>query len=432
MALPQFIFTTNAKLSSISKSAGNFIISKDTGEMHVDINASTRVRVGVGDLLGTGGLQSLLDNKAPKSHSHSDATTSAAGFMTAAMVTKLNGIAAGANKYSHPTTAGNKHIPAGGSSGQILRWSADGTAVWGNDNNTTYGVVSASANGLMTPALLAKLNGIAEGANKYSLPTASTTVLGGVKLNHITTVTNLGWTSGSTTVPTTSAIAFWNGAYDSGNKSNLTYCVKGAFGTIVTKNLGEIVAGVSLSSKTLTVTMADGTSKTFTTVDTNTTYTSLKNPYALTLQFSGTTIVTYDGSAAKTFNVTPDGIGAAATIHSHSTLNGYGTPGTGTKGIVVTTSDYGVTEIGRYLDFHTAAGQDYKTRIHARDDGGLQVTGGSVYGSLVGNVNGTAEYAKYMSVTAAATASLKNIRTVTSSTSVTTSNTAVGEIVFLY
>lgn len=32
--------------------------------------------------------------------------------------------------YTHPTTAGNKHIPSGGSSGQILTWSADGTAVW--------------------------------------------------------------------------------------------------------------------------------------------------------------------------------------------------------------------------------------------------------------------------------------------------------------
>ena len=40
--------------------------------------------------------------------------------------------------YTHPTSSGNKHIPSGGSSGQILRWSSDGTAVWGNDNNTTY------------------------------------------------------------------------------------------------------------------------------------------------------------------------------------------------------------------------------------------------------------------------------------------------------
>lgn len=41
--------------------------------------------------------------------------------------------------YTHPTTAGNKHIPAGGSSGQILRWSAAGTAAWGADNNTNTG-----------------------------------------------------------------------------------------------------------------------------------------------------------------------------------------------------------------------------------------------------------------------------------------------------
>lgn len=36
--------------------------------------------------------------------------------------------------YTHPTTAGNKHIPSGGSSGQILRWSSNGTAVWGNES----------------------------------------------------------------------------------------------------------------------------------------------------------------------------------------------------------------------------------------------------------------------------------------------------------
>lgn len=32
--------------------------------------------------------------------------------------------------YTHPTTSGNKHIPSGGSSGQFLKWSSDGTAVW--------------------------------------------------------------------------------------------------------------------------------------------------------------------------------------------------------------------------------------------------------------------------------------------------------------
>lgn len=46
--------------------------------------------------------------------------------------------------YSHPATSGNKHIPSGGSSGQILRWSADGTAAWGADNNTTYSAMKAA------------------------------------------------------------------------------------------------------------------------------------------------------------------------------------------------------------------------------------------------------------------------------------------------
>lgn len=66
------------------------------------------------------------------------ATQSANGLMSKYDKTKLDGVAENANKYTHPTTSGNKHIPSGGASGQILRWSADGTATWGADNNTTY------------------------------------------------------------------------------------------------------------------------------------------------------------------------------------------------------------------------------------------------------------------------------------------------------
>lgn len=67
--------------------------------------------------------------------------------------------------YTHPTTSGNKHIPSGGSSGQILRWSSDGTAVWGADNNTTYSAATQSANGLMSASDKKKLDGITSGAN---------------------------------------------------------------------------------------------------------------------------------------------------------------------------------------------------------------------------------------------------------------------------
>lgn len=49
---------------------------------------------------------------------------------TTAEKTKLQGVAANANNYVHPTTAGNKHIPAGGTPGQILVNTGDGTAEW--------------------------------------------------------------------------------------------------------------------------------------------------------------------------------------------------------------------------------------------------------------------------------------------------------------
>lgn len=149
------------------------------------------------------GLETALNGKASTSHTHSNyastshthsaATTSAAGFMSAADKTKLDGIATGANAYSHPTTSGNKHIPSGGSSGQILRWSADGTAVWGADNNTTYSNATTSAAGLMSASDKSKLDGIASGANKYTLPTASST-LGGVKTTS-TVTSNSGYTA---------------------------------------------------------------------------------------------------------------------------------------------------------------------------------------------------------------------------------------------
>lgn len=43
-------------------------------------------------------------------------------------------VAATDTVYTHPTSSGNKHIPSGGSDGQVLRWSSDGTAAWGNES----------------------------------------------------------------------------------------------------------------------------------------------------------------------------------------------------------------------------------------------------------------------------------------------------------
>ena len=47
--------------------------------------------------------------------------------------------------------------------------------------DTTYSVVTTSANGLMSKEDKVKLNGIAENANNYSLPAATSAAIGGVK-----------------------------------------------------------------------------------------------------------------------------------------------------------------------------------------------------------------------------------------------------------
>ena len=45
--------------------------------------------------------------------------------------------------YTHPTTAGYNHIPAGGSAGQILRYASAGTAAWGSDENDAVAMAIA-------------------------------------------------------------------------------------------------------------------------------------------------------------------------------------------------------------------------------------------------------------------------------------------------
>lgn len=60
---------------------------------------------------------------------------------TAAEKTKLSGIADNANNYTHPTTAGNKHIPAGGTPGQILVNTGDGTAEWQDNQGGGGGTI---------------------------------------------------------------------------------------------------------------------------------------------------------------------------------------------------------------------------------------------------------------------------------------------------
>ena len=140
------------------------IINSAANKAHVHDNKDTLDKI----------TDALWNTVYSNTHTHDnksvlDGTTAS---YTTVEKTKLAGIADGANKYVHPTTSGNKHIPSGGSSGQILRWSADGTAVWGADNNTTYSDATQSAHGLMSAADKKKLDGIAAGATKVAVDSA--------------------------------------------------------------------------------------------------------------------------------------------------------------------------------------------------------------------------------------------------------------------
>lgn len=117
-------------------------------------------------------------------------TTNAAGHVTAATaVVKTDitglGIPAQDTVYTHPTTSGNKHIPSGGSAGQFLKWSADGTAVWAADNNTWIALKGATADAAGTAGYVAapakgQQNYFLRGDATWASLTKSTVGLGNV------------------------------------------------------------------------------------------------------------------------------------------------------------------------------------------------------------------------------------------------------------
>ena len=124
-------------------------------------------------------LRSDATWQVPPNTTYSVATTSANGLMSSSDKTKLDGIATGANKYTHPTytakSAGFYKVTVDGTghvSAATAVTKADITGLGIPAQDTTYGVATTSANGLMSSTDKTKLDGIATGANKYTHPTS--------------------------------------------------------------------------------------------------------------------------------------------------------------------------------------------------------------------------------------------------------------------
>lgn len=128
------------RLSQFNNDAGYITAADvDTSQNHTHANKSVLDSISQPVVDKWNSVSNKVDKETGKGLSSNDFTT--------ALLGKLNGIAAEANKYVHPTISGNKHIPSGGASGQILKWSADGTAAWGDDNNSDTKVTQTNTTG---------------------------------------------------------------------------------------------------------------------------------------------------------------------------------------------------------------------------------------------------------------------------------------------
>ena len=203
---------------TVAKSVPSDAKFTDTVYTHPSTHAATMISTDASHRFVSDSQISTWNAKA----STAVATQSANGLMSAADKKKLDGISSGANAYSHPgytarssglykiTVDGSGHVsavasvtkaditalgipgsdtnttyndmggatgsaagsrglvpaPAAGKQTSFLR--GDGT--WVVPDNTTYNDATTSNHGLMTAAMVTKLNGIATGANAYSHP----------------------------------------------------------------------------------------------------------------------------------------------------------------------------------------------------------------------------------------------------------------------
>ena len=199
-------------------------------------------------------------------------TTNAAGHVTAATaVVKTDitglGIPAQDTVYTHPTTSGNKHIPSGGSAGQFLKWSADGTAVWAADNNTWIALKGATADVAGTAGYVAapakgQQNYFLRGDATWAALTKSTVGLGNVDNTadankSVKYATSAGSATSATKADTADSAT--KATQDSaGQQINTTY-----------------IKSLTVSGRTITITKGNNTTTTITTQDT--TYAAMTN-----------------------------------------------------------------------------------------------------------------------------------------------------------
>ena len=215
-----------------------------------------------------------LNNKSDQGHKHS-ASDITSGTLGAARLPAATSSALGGVKVGNNIT---------NSSGTISLTKSNVTTALGYTpptTDTTYNVVSTTADGL-APKRDGSTTKFLRADGTWATPPDTDTN------THYTT----GITAGASGTTSNSATSnpYVKIKDDSTHRSQIQ--IKGSGATSVSSDANGVI--------------------TISSTDNDTTYTSLKNPYSLTIQGNGTTLTngTYDGSAAKTVNITPASIGA--------------------------------------------------------------------------------------------------------------------------
>lgn len=163
-------------------------------------------------------------------------------------------------EYTHPSGNGNNHIPVNGASGNFLKWLSSGTAQWAN---ITWSDITGKPNSF-TPS------------------------------DHTHTKANI------TDFPTS---------------------MKNPYALSIQLNSGTANTYDGAAAKSINITPASigaaASSHTHTKANITDFPTSMKNPYALSIQLNNGIANTYDGAVAKSINITPSSIGAAPSSHTH-------------------------------------------------------------------------------------------------------------------